>query len=192
MKQVFRLTLLSCFMTVPTWSQDIKAPADPGFEITGLKCFSNKIINKAEINKDGFKFEAGFRVGTNLGPGSELDDFTFPEDQLKQYFEFQFGEGAAGKTITCNVKAMKTTMGASLKVVEVSGKTDSEGKLPAEWSLEKNWPVGLYKVFFTCDGQPVGTAGYLVKAVKDRESPIKATGVTPWSSKTASIQHGSN
>lgn len=152
--------------------------ADPGFEIKSMKCFSDKIINKAEVGKTGFKVEGGIRIGTPSGPGSELADFTFPEDQLKQYFEFQFGPGSAGKTIGVKVKAMRTTLGNNLGVVDVSGKTDAAGKLPAEWSLKKNWPVGLYKVFFTCDGAPVGTAGYVVKAVKDRESPIQATGVT--------------
>lgn len=179
-------TLILCLLTASIFSQDKPAaekpaaekPADPGFEIKGLKCFSDKIINKAEVGASGFKVEAGFRVGTNLGPGSELSDFTFPENQLKQFFEFQFGEAAAGKTITATVKGMRTTFGAGIGVVEVSGKTDKNGNLPANWSLEKNWPVGLYKVFFTCDDQPVGSAGYLVKAVKDRESPIKATGVT--------------
>jgi hypothetical protein len=177
----FCAAFVSFFLASSAWGQDpapkTEAP-DPGFEIKSMKCFSDKIINKAEIGKTGIKVEGGFRIGTPAGPGSELNDFTFPEDQLKQFFEFQFGPGSAGKTIGVTVKAMRTTLGTNLPVVEVSGKTDATGKLPAEWSLKKNWPVGLYKVFFTCDGAPVGTAGYLVKAVQDRESPIKATGVS--------------
>lgn len=173
------VAVLAC-VAVSTFGQDpaAKAPAGPGFQVTGMKCFSDKIINKLETGKGGFKLEAGFRVGTNLGPGSELEDFTFPEDQMKQFFTFEFGAAGAKKEITATVKAMKTTLGANLKVVSVSGTTDAEGKLPAEWSMKRNWPVGLYKVFFTCNDQPVGSAGYLVKAVKDRESPITSEGVT--------------
>lgn len=155
-----------------------KKPAAPGFEIQSMKCFSDKIINKASVGVDGIKVEGGIRIGTPEGPGSELTDFTFPEDQRKQYFEFQFGPGSGGKTITASLRAARTTLGANLKIVEISGKTSKDGKLPAEWNMKKNWPVGLYKVFFTCEGESVGTAGYLVKAVKDRESPIVATGVT--------------
>ncbi|QIF02422.1 hypothetical protein [Roseimicrobium sp. ORNL1] len=172
-----------CFsFAVFAWSQDPSAkpkqPADPGFEIKGMRCFSDSIINKAEVGKSGFKVEIGGSIGTRSGPGSELSDFTFPENQQKQYFIFDFGPQGAEKMITAKLKAMRTTAGAGLSIVEVSGKTDKEGKLPAEWNLKKNWPVGFFKVFFTCEGQPVGTAGYLVKATKDREAPIKATGVT--------------
>jgi hypothetical protein len=164
------------------WSQDPsskpKQVAEPGFEIKSMRCFSDSIINKAEIGKGGVKIEGGFSIGTRSGPGTELSDFTFPEDQQKHYFIFDFGPGGADKMITANLKAMRTTAGAGVNMIQVSGKTDKEGKLPAEWNLKKNWPVGLYKVFFTCEGQSVGTAGYLVKATKDREAPIKATGVT--------------
>lgn len=170
--------MLPLAVTLPAQEPSAKAPADPGFEIKGMKCFSDKIINKAEIGKGGFKLEAGFKIGTDTGPGSELDDFTFPEDQLKQYFSFDFGSAGAKKTITASVRAIKTTLGANLPVISVSGDTDAEGKLPAEWSLKHNWPVGFYKVFFTCDDKSVGSAGYLVKATKDRTSPIKAEGVT--------------
>ena len=160
-----------------------EAPADPGFEIQSMKCFSDKVINKAAVGVDGIKVEGGIRIGTPEGPGSKLTDFTFPEDQQKQYFEFQFGPGGGGKTITASLRAMRTTLGANLKIVEVTGKTSKDGKLPAEWNMKKNWPVGLYKVFFTCEGASVGTAGYLVKAVQDRESPIESTGVTIFSFK---------
>jgi hypothetical protein len=164
------------------WSQDPSAKpeqaAGPGFEIKSMRCFSDSIINKAEIGKGGVKIEGGLSIGTPSGPGTELSDFTFPENQQKQYFIFDFGPGGADKMITANLKALRTTAGAGLNMLQVSGNTDKEGKLPAEWNLKKNWPVGLYKVFFTCEGQSVGTAGYLVKATKDREAPIKATGVT--------------
>lgn len=155
-----------------------KAPEDAGFKITGMKCFSDKIINKVEAGKGGFKIEGGFKIGTNTGPGSELEDFTFPETQKKQYFTFDFGAAGAKKKIDVTTKAIKTTLGANQDVITVSGSTDGEGKLPAEWSLKTNWPVGLYKAFFSCEGKPVGTAGYLVKAEKDRVSPIKSKGVT--------------
>lgn len=169
--------LLSLFLTgLPIIAQDVAV--EGGFKITGMKCFSDKIINSVDVGKDGFKIEAGFRIGTPSGPGSELKDFTFPEDQLKQYFTFEFGKAAAGKLINVEVKAMKTTMGVNLDVVSVSGKTDDDGDLPAEWNLKTPWPVGLYKVFFTCEDKPVGTAGYIVKATKDRKTPIKAKGVT--------------
>ena len=177
--------IASLFLVPAAFSQDAdgkkeaaKEPAGPGFEVTSMKCFSDKIINKASVGVDGVKIEGGIRIGALEGPGSELTDFTFPEDQKKQHFEFQFGPGSGGKTISVSLKAVRTTLGANIGILEVSGKTDKNGKLPAEWNLKKNWPVGLYKAFFTCDGASVGTAGYLVKAVKDRETPIEATGVT--------------
>lgn len=146
-----------------------------GFEITGMKCFSDQKTNKAEVGKDGFKFQASFGLGGK--PGDELKDFTFPETQKKQYFEFQFGPGSEGKTVTVILRGERTTLGIGNKVVEVSGAIDKEGKLPAEWSLKRDWPVGFYKAYFTCEGKPVGSAGYVVKAVKERETPIEATGV---------------
>ena len=151
-----------------------KEAAESAFEIKSMKCFGEKSAQKSGVGKGGIELE----TGNPDGAGPELADFTFPEDQRKQHFEFQFGPGSEGKTITARVLSMRTTLGANLEVVEVSGKTDGKGRLPAAWNIKKNWPVGLYKVFFTCDGKPVGNAGYLVKAVKERKSPFEATGVT--------------
>lgn len=161
----------------PASAQEAAPPADAGFKVAGMKCFSDKIVNKAEVTKGGFKFEAGVKIG-DTGPGSELADYTFPEDQRKQYFRFDFGEAGAKKTVAAKVVAAKTTLGMNLEVITVSGETSAEGELPAEWSLDKNWPVGFYKVFFSSDGKPAGTAGYLVKAKEERKKPLAAKSVT--------------
>ena len=169
----------------PVLAQDTAAnpPAEAagdtgaGFKLTGMKCFSDRIINKAGVGKGGFKLEAGVQIGST-GPGSEITDYTFPEDQKKQYFHFDFGEAGAKKKITATVVAAKTTLGINLDVISVSGETDAAGKLPAEWSLKSNWPVGFYEVFFTSGGKPAGSAGYLVRATEDRKKPLVAKGVT--------------
>lgn len=154
-----------------------------GFKLVGMKCYSDKIQNKIESGKGGFKIEGGFKLGG--GKGSEISDFTFPEDQLKQYFDFQFGPGSGGKTIDVVLETVKSTAGVGLEVVSLSGKTDGEGKLPAEWNMKKNWPVGTYRASFSCEGKSVGTGTYLVKAVADRESPIK-----PKELKTYAVKEG--
>ncbi len=143
----------------------------PAFKLKGMKLFSDKIINKAEATSGGFKIQGGIHIG-DTGPGSELPGFEFPETQLKQYFTFQFGSAAAGKTLSMIVTGEKTTLGQEIQVISLSGKVGADGDLPASFSLKNNWPVGLYRVDFRLGDDSVGSAGYLVKATADRTAPI--------------------
>jgi len=142
------------------------------FKLTGMKLFSDKIINKAEKTAGGFKIEGGVRIG-DAGPGSEIDGFAFPETQLKQYFKFQFEPVAAGKTLAITVIGEKTTLGQELRVISLSGKVGPGGELPAEVSMKNKWPAGLYRMEFRLGETTVGSAGYLVKASPERVAPIK-------------------
>lgn len=151
------------------------------FKLVGMKAYSDKIENKAEVGKDGVKIEGGVRVGNIAQRGSEIPDLTFPETQRKQYFDFTFSPGSAGKEVEVHVVGEKTSAGINRNVLSLSGKIDDKGTLPAEWSLKKNWPVGLYNVVFVYGGQVVGNGGYLVKATPERETPITAGDVTIYS-----------
>lgn len=151
------------------------------FKLIGMKAYSDQIENKAEVSKDGFKIEGGVRVGSLAQRGSEISDLAFPETQRKQYFDFTFGPGSAGKEVDVHVVSERTSAGINREVLSLSGKIGAEGVLPAEWSLKKNWPAGLYKVVFTFDEQVVGSGGYLVKATLERDTPITAGDVTTYS-----------
>jgi hypothetical protein len=151
------------------------------FKLIGMKAYSDKIENKAEIGKDGVKIEGGVRVGNISQRGSEITDLTFPETQRKQYFDFTFGSGSAGREVKVNLVSKKTSAGLNRRVLSLAGKIDDKGTLPAEWSLENDWPVGLYNVVFVSDGQVVGSGGYLVKATPERETPVTAGEVTIYS-----------
>lgn len=151
------------------------------FKLIAMKAYSDKIENKAEVGKEGFKIEGGVRVGNISQRGPEIADLTFPETQRIQYFDFTFGPGSAGKDVEVHVVSEKTSAGINRSVLSLSGKINDKGSLPAEWSLTKDWPVGLYNVAFVSAGQGVGNGRYLVKATPERETPITAGDVTIYS-----------
>jgi hypothetical protein len=156
-----------------------KEEAKPPFKVVSMKCFSDRFINRAGISKEGFRIEGGFKVGNVEGRGSELDEFAFPETQKKHYLEFKFGPGSERKKIKVNLVAKRTTAGLNESFLELEGTTDSDGNLECEWSLKRNWPIGLYTAYFSHEGQSVGSGGYFVTPEKEhRESPIKAGKVT--------------
>ena len=158
---------------------ETKPEAKPPFKVVSMKCFSDKYINRAGISKEGLRIEGGFKIGNIEGRGSELDEFAFPETQRKHYLEFKFGAGGEKKKIHVTLVAKRTTAGLDQSFLEVEGVTSGDGTLDCEWSLKRDWPIGLYTAYFTHEGQAVGSGGYFVTPAKEhRESPIKADKVT--------------
>lgn len=159
--------------------QEKEEAKPPPFKVVSMKCFSDKHINRAGVSKEGFRIEGGFKIGNVEGRGSELDEFAFPETQKKHYLDFKFGPGGERKKVKVNLVAKRTTAGLNQSFLELEGTTDGEGNLECEWSLKRNWPIGLYTAYFTHEGQSVGSGGYFVTPEKEhRESPIKADKVT--------------
>lgn len=151
-------------------------PQGPTIQVKSMKCFSDRMSGQdLKFSVDGgFQFEGVQSEGEYR---AELKDGTFPEDQLTQYFEFDFGPEAAGKAVQLHVTSAKTTAGYGLTVLSLNGNIDEKGILAAHWNINGSWPVGLYQVFFACEGKEAGGMGYRVKAVRDRESRISSIGV---------------
>ena len=112
----------------------------------------------AEIKIDSFKLMKDNGSGA---AGDEVKSFK-PSDHV-QYFDIQLTAfmktGAVAKLVFTSVD---TAAGKDVKITETDINVVVGNKLTANLKLEKDFPVGSYKIDVLVDGKPIGTVNYTV------------------------------
>lgn len=101
-----------------------------------------------------------------------LPEAVFPETQRRLLMTAHLDRAHAGRTVSVQIDAVRTTLTAPERVYEGRGPVGPTGQLPITVTLQRNWPVGHYTVSISADGQPTVTLPYRVEPTSPRIGAI--------------------
>jgi hypothetical protein len=98
------------------------------------------------------------------GSGTAGDEVqSFKASDHKEYFDMQLSDFLkTGSNVKFVLTAVDTTAGKNINITEVNTKVVVGNKLTANLSMDKDFPVGSYKVDVTVNGKPLGSIDYTV------------------------------
>ena len=98
------------------------------------------------------------------GSGAAGDEVTsFKPTNHVQYFDASLsGMLNVGSKVNWVFTAVDTTAGKDVKITEVNNTVLTGNHLVGNLSMEKDFPVGKYKIDISVDGKPIGTIEYTV------------------------------
>jgi uncharacterized protein involved in high-affinity Fe2+ transport len=120
----------------------------------------SSVANAADLKATNWKMMIDDGNGK---PGDEVDSLE-PTDH-KVHFQVELsGNVAVGDKIKFTYTAVEIDQGKNLKVLDVDVTADkSDHIVSSNVSVQKDWPVGKYKVDLSINGKPAGSFDYDVE-----------------------------